>query len=83
MKNYNDRIWGVPTSLRTNSLHAAFYKRQMKIITKRFTMGLSGLPVLLNNFKYYSKYTKLQSPLRKTNGKKLHMYLISVQPPQS
>lgn len=35
MKNYNDRISSVSTSLRTNSRHAAFSKRQMKIIEKK------------------------------------------------
>lgn len=59
MKNDNDRIVSVPTSLRTNLLYVIFYKRQMRIIRKGFTKNLSGLPVLLDNLKYYSKYTKL------------------------
>lgn len=59
MKNDNDRIVSMPTSLRTNLLYAIFYKRQMRIIRKGFTIGISGLPVLLDNLKYYSKYTKL------------------------
>lgn len=57
IKNDNDRILSAPTSLRTNSLHPIFYKRQMRII-KRFTMDLFRLPVLLDNLKYYSKCTK-------------------------
>lgn len=61
MKNENDRIACAPTSLRTNSQHAFIYKRQMRIIIKRFTMiqRLTGFLVLLNNLKYYSKYKKL------------------------
>lgn len=85
MKNDNDRTVSVPTSLRTNSLLPIFYKRQTRIITKRFTMDLLGLPVLLDNLRYYSKCTKLSYIhfLGKTNGKNnAQVYLISVQPPE-
>lgn len=85
MKNDNDRIVSTPTSLRTNSLYPVFYKGQMSIITKGFTMDLSRLPALLDNLKYHSKYTKLFyiCLLRKTNGNKLCVYLISVWTPES
>lgn len=54
IKNDNDRILSAPTSLRTNLLRPIFYKRQIRII-KRFKMKLFGLPVLLDNLKYYTK----------------------------
>lgn len=87
MKNDNDRIVSVSTFPKTNSLHPIFHERQMRIITKGFTLDLSGLLVHLDNLKYYSNYTKLSYIhfLGKTNGKKnyMHVYLISVQPPES
>lgn len=43
-------------------------------------MDLSGYPVLLDNLKYYSRYTKLFyiHILRKTNREKLHVCLSNI-----
>lgn len=82
MKNDNDRIVSASTSLRTKSLYPVFYKRQMMVITIGFTVHLSGLPVLLDNLKYYSKHTKsfYIHFLRKINGKTPHMCAFNICP---
>lgn len=44
MSNDNDRIISTPSSLGTNSLHPIFYKRQMRIITKKIHNGSLWTP---------------------------------------